>query len=154
MAKKAKQPTFDEVLTVLRSKGFDVTPKPPVAGAASSVQIEKHGCAATLIPGQETSVAFAAKPGVKIGGEIARVLDRGFQKFLKTSKLEIPATAEHLRSLHHFTEELKEVAGAISLYNESLGTVSDQYLYDRLVGRDLPSSARTPRPWEISDGSQ
>jgi hypothetical protein len=154
MAKKAKQPTFDEILTALRSKGFDVISMQPVAGATSQVQVEKYGCAAILVPAKETTVALLAKPGLKWKGEIAHILDRGFQKFLKTSKLEIPATAERLEAIHRFSEELKEVAGTVSLYNESLGTVSDQYLYDRVVGRDLPLSARAPRPWELSEGSK
>jgi len=59
----------------------------------------------------------------------------GYQKFFKTSKLEIPATADHLRSLHEFSEELKEAMGATSLYNEALGTTSDVYQYDRVKGR-------------------
>ncbi len=150
MAKKPKQPTFDEILTKLRSNGFDV----PSGQSASQVQVEKYGCSAILTPGKDTPVAYAAKPGVKVAGEISRILDRGFQKFLKTSKLEVTATAEHLRNLHRFTEELKEVAGAISLYNESLGTVSDRYLYDRVVGRDLPVAERQIRPWELTEGSK
>lgn len=151
MAKKTKQPTFDEVVTGLRSKGFDVVSVQGVAGAASAVQVEKHGCAAILVPGAaDVSVAYAVRPGVKLGGEISRIVDRGFQKFLKTNKLEIAATAEYLHSLHRFSEEIKEVAGQISLYNESLGSVSDRYLYDRVVGRDLPKAAREPRPWELS----
>ena len=71
-----------------------------------------------------------------LGGQIARLVDRGYQKFLKTAKLEIPATADHLRAIHEFTEELKEAAGATSLYNESLGTTSDRYIYDRVKGRE------------------
>ncbi len=70
-----------------------------------------------------------------LNGEIARLLDRGYQKFFKTVKLEIPATADHLRSLHEFSEELKEAMGATSLYNEALGTTSDVYQYDRVKGR-------------------
>lgn len=150
MAKKPKQPTFDEILTKLRSAGFDVSS----SQSASQVQVEKYGCAAILGPGSETPVAYVAKPGVKLAGEISRILDRGFQKFLKTSKLEVTATADHLRSLHRFSEELKEAAGAISLYNESLGTVSDRYMYDRVVGRDVPVTARQPRPWELTEGSK
>jgi hypothetical protein len=64
------------------------------------------------------------------------LVDRGYQKFFKTSKLEIPATADQLRSLHEFSEELKEAMGATSLYNESLGTTSDVYEYDRVKGRE------------------
>jgi len=64
------------------------------------------------------------------------VLDRGYQKFLKTSKLEIPVTADHLRAIHLFHEELTEAIGGTTLYNEALGSTSDRYLYDRLVGRN------------------
>jgi hypothetical protein len=64
------------------------------------------------------------------------VLDRGYQKFLKTSKLEIPASADHLRAIHEFTEELNEAIGATSLYNQALGTTSNVYHYDRVKGRD------------------
>jgi len=62
-----------------------------------------------------------ARPGWLLGGQISRLVDRGYQKFLATGKMEIPATAEHLRAIHEFSEELKEAAGATSLYNESLG---------------------------------
>ena len=71
-----------------------------------------------------------------LNGEIARVLDRGYQKFLKTSKLEIPASADHLRAIHEFTEELNEAIGATSLYNQALGTTSNVYHYDRVKGRE------------------
>jgi hypothetical protein len=77
-----------------------------------------------------------ARPGWLLGGQIARLLDRGYQKFLKTPAMEIPATAEHLRAIHEFDEELKQAAGATVLYNESLGTTSDRYLYDRIQGRE------------------
>ena len=77
-----------------------------------------------------------ARPGWLLGGQIARLVDKGYQKFLKTPKMEIPATADHLRAIHEFSEELKEAAGATSLYNESLGTTSDRYVYDRVKGRE------------------
>ncbi len=75
------------------------------------------------------------KGGWVLGGEIARLVDRGYQKFFKTSKLEIPATADHLRALHRFDDQLKEAVGAMVLYNEALGTTSDRYDYDRVKGR-------------------
>jgi hypothetical protein len=43
---------------------------------------------------------------------------------------------------------LKEALGLPSLYNESLGTVSEAYQYDRVVGRDKPETERPKRPWE------
>jgi hypothetical protein len=50
--------------------------------------------------------------------------------------MEIPATADHLRSLHEFSEELNEAIGATTLYNEALGTTSNVYNYDRVKGRE------------------
>ena len=62
-------------------------------------------------------------------------MDRGYQKFFKTSKLEVPATADALRALHRFEDQLREAVGAMVLYNEALGTTSDRYDYDRIKGR-------------------
>jgi hypothetical protein len=70
-----------------------------------------------------------------LNGEISRLLDRGYQKFLKTSKLEVPATADNLRAIHKFARELDEATGETELYNEALGTTSQVYLYDRVAGR-------------------
>ena len=83
-----------------------------------------------------------------IGSEISRLVDKGYQKFLKTTKTEVPATADHLQALHQFSEELREATGATSLYNQSLGTVSDRYTYDRVENRDLPEAQRPQRAWE------
>ena len=139
MAKAVKQKTFDEVLSTLGSDRFDVAPATEGANrAAGARRVSKYGCAAEIVPGpgKDAPVRIIGRPGWVLGGEIASLVDRGYQKFLKTSKLEIPATAEHLRSIHKFSDELKESMGGLVLYNESLGTVSDKYLYDRLKGRE------------------
>jgi hypothetical protein len=139
MAKTKEQPTFDEVLSTLGDEKFDVSPATEGSNrAAGAFRVSKNGCAAEIAPAKEkgASVRLLAKGGWVLGGEISRLLDRGYQKFLKTSKLEIPATAEHLRAIHGFNEELKEAVGAMSLYNESLGTTSDRYVYDRVKGRE------------------
>jgi hypothetical protein len=81
-------------------------------------------------------VVLLTKPGWLLGGEIARLVDRGYQKFVKTSRLEVPATADMLRALHKFEAELNEAAGVLTLYNEAMGTTSDSYLYDRVAGRE------------------
>ncbi|HEX4154875.1 MAG TPA: hypothetical protein VHY48_04610 [Acidobacteriaceae bacterium] len=139
MAKTVKQRTFDEVLSMLGSERFDVAPAAEGANrAAGARRVSKYGCAAEVAPGPDKGepVRILAKPGWVLGGEISRLVDRGYQKFLKTSRLEVPATAEHLRSIHKFSEELKEATGALVLYNEAMGTVSDTYVYDRLKGRE------------------
>jgi hypothetical protein len=55
---------------------------------------------------------------------------------LRTPTARVAATADALKSIHRFSEELREAIGEPSLYNESLGTVTNSYLYDRLKGRE------------------
>jgi len=159
MTKKTKAPTLEQIQDALRAHSFEVTPAPVVPGG---LWVAKYGCAAVLVqgtgataapgvsPGSDTVVAFRERPGAVVKGEIARLLDRGYQKFLKTSKYELPATAAQLQAIHQFTEELTQVTGGISLYNEALGTTSDLYQYDRLKGREAPQPAPA-QPW-TSDG--
>ena len=124
MAKTKKQPTYNEVLSTLGNERFDVSPASEGANrAAGARRVSKYGVAAEVAEGTEK-------------GAPVRLLDRGYQKFFKTSKLEIPATADHLRDIHRFTEELKEATGAQEMYNEALGTTSDTYMYDRVKGRE------------------
>jgi hypothetical protein len=139
MPKVKPQPTYDEVLSKLGNEKFDVSPATEGANRdAGARRISKYGVAAELAPSMEKGapVRLLAKPGILLNGEISRLLDRGYQKFFKTTKLEIPATAEHLRDIHRFTEEMKEATGAQEMYNEALGTTSDRYMYDRVKGRE------------------
>ena len=136
MAKKTQTRSFNDVLSLLGSQRFDVAPAHDGAKRTpGAVQVRKYGCAAEIAPAPVGGVEILARPGWLLNGEISRLLDRGYQKFLKTSKLEIPATADHLRALHEFSEEFREAAGAGVLYNEALGTTSDVYRYDRVAGR-------------------
>ncbi len=137
MAKKIQPRTFNDVLTLLGGQRFDVAPaRDGAKRAPNAVQVRKYGVAAEIAPAPDGSVEILARPGWLLNGEIARLLDRGYQKFIKTSKLEIPATADHLRAIHEFSEELIEAAGGTILYNEALGTTSNVYHYDRVKGRD------------------
>ena len=146
MLKKPRQRTWDEVLSELRRLQFDVQ---PVSGVANQERISKNGSAIVLEKADNAAgLRMVVRPGPVINGEIAQLVDRGFQKFFHTSKAEFPATADRLTSLHNFVEELKEVTGSVTLYNEALGTVSDAYLYDRVKGRDLPESQRPVPAWE------
>jgi hypothetical protein len=146
MLKKPQKRSWDEVLSELRRLHFDVQ---PVTGVADQMRISKNGAAIVLQKAENAAgLRMAVRPGPVIGGEIAQLVDRGFQKFFKTSKTELPATADRLKNLHNFVEELKEVTGSVTLYNEALGTVSDAYLYDRVKNRDLPESQRPTPAWE------
>ena len=136
MAKKIPKRSFNDVLSALGTQRFDV------AGAAEgatrkagAMRVSKHGCAAVIADGQDGPVMLLQKPGWVLNGEIARLVDKGYQKFLATAKLEIPATADKLRALHDFSNELDAITGETALYNDALGTTSDVYLYDRVHGR-------------------
>jgi hypothetical protein len=142
---KNKARTWEEALEWLRAHEFELLEP---QGTQGRVFLKKLNCSAALERTEEGGVRVFAKPGYLLGGEISRLIDRGYQKFLKTSKTEVPATADHLKAVHRFSEELKEALGAVSLYNESLGTVSDAYVYDRVRDRDLAAEARPARPWE------
>ena len=135
---------------MLRAHSFDVTPWAEVAGG---VLVSKHGAGAVLVVAADKSapVAYAVSPGVLVGGRVARLLDRGHQKFIQTPQFELPATASQLHAIHRFSEELKQLTGDIDLYNESLGTTSDVYLYDRLKGREAVHTA-PQSPWEQAEG--
>ena len=85
------------------------------------------------------------KAGILVGEEIGELVNRGYQMFIRTaSGVELPARAEQLKALHGFDEDLREALGLTSLYNVSLGTTTEEHLYDRVVGRD----AGEHRPWQ------
>lgn len=148
MARKQKKLSYEQILDALGAAGFERAPDAAVPGGTL---VSKHGIAAVLVagPSKDEPLAYAVHPGVLVKGEVARLLDRGYQKFLKSAQYELPATAEQLHAIHAFSEELKLVAGETNLYNEGLGTTSDLYRYDRLKGRE-DTQAAGKRPWELT----
>lgn len=143
MAKKERSTrTWDDAVTWLRGHGFDLLEP---QGTQGRVFIKKNNISAAIEKSDDGARIFAY-PGPLVNGEIAKLVNRGYQQFFKTTKTEVPATADRLKALHDFSEELKEAMGAPSLYNESLGTVSENYHYDRVKGRDDGSDKN--RPWD------
>ena len=147
MATKVEQRSYEEALNWLRDHGFDLIEAP---GTQGRVFLKKYCCSAAIQKNGDDNVKIFAYPGYLIGSEISKLINRGYQQFLKTAKTEVPATADHLKALQQFTEELKEGLGLPSLYNESLGTVSESYQYDRIEDRDKPKAERRKRPWEVA----
>ena len=147
MAKPVKTRSIEETVQWFRDHGFEVLEAP---GAGGRYFLKKYHVSAAIERTPDSTVKIFAYPGYLINGEISKLVDHGYQKVLKTSKGAYPATADHLKALHQFAEELKEGLGGISLYNESLGTVSESYMYDRVLDRDLPESERPKRPWQKS----
>jgi len=147
MTTKVEQRSYEEALNWLRDHGFDLLEAP---GTQGRVFLKKYCCSAAIQKNGDDNVKIFAYPGYLIGSEISKLINRGYQQFLKTAKTEVPATADHLKALQQFTEELKEGLGLPSLYNESLGTVSESYHYDRIEDRDKPKAERRKRPWEVA----
>jgi hypothetical protein len=145
MTAKVEPKTYEDAVGWLRDHGFDLIEAP---GAQTRVFLKKYGCSAAIQKTDDGGAKIFAYPGYLIGSEISRLVNRGYQQFFKTTKTEVPATADHLKALHEFSEELKEALALPSLYNESLGTVSESYQYDRIKDRDQPDVNRPKRPWE------
>ena len=147
MSTKVEQRSYEEALSWLRDHGFDLIEAPGMQGR---VFLKKYSVSAAIQKDGDDGVKIFAHPGYLIGSEISKLVNRGYQQFLKTAKTEVPATADHLKALQQFTEELKEGLGLPVLYNESLGTVSDSYHYDRLKDDDKAPVDRPKRPWEVA----
>ena len=147
MAKTIEARTYEEALAWLRENGFDLTDAP---GTTARVFLRKYNVSAAIQKTPDDGVKIFAYPGYLIGSEISKLVNRGYQQFLKTSKTEVPATADQLKALQSFSEELKMGLGLPSLYNESLGTVSESYHYDRIENRDKATIDRPKRPWEVA----
>jgi len=128
---RVANPSFQERLDGLQGAGFTLAP-----GGAGTVRASRGVCAVDL---KESAGALQVedRAGVEMGGEIAVLVDGGFQKFFRApSGKKKPALADELQALHAFEADLKERLGLESLYNEGLGTVSTLYQYDRLKDRD------------------
>jgi hypothetical protein len=135
--------TFEERLANL--KQFRLAVEQGAQGQGAGARVTRDGTGAVIedLGGGQVKVG---KAGILVGGEIANLVSRGYQMFLRTpSGKEIPALADQLKKLHAFDEDLREGLGLTSLYNLSLGTTSDDHLYDRVEDRDAPHQ---PRPWE------
>lgn len=140
---RIKKLTFDDHIAAARSAGFRTE---SVGGGRT--RIERDGVAAIAQPGAEDVPNFPVRAGVVMGQEIGTLTDGGFQKFFTTpSGKRKPALAEELKAIQNFQEDLREALGLTSLYNEAMGTVSNLYLYDRVVGRDAGTA---DKPWEVN----
>jgi hypothetical protein len=129
--KHLKDPTFAERLENLRSAGFTLAPM------VGGVMRASRGRCAVDLKDDNGAVVIVGRTGLAQGSEIGVLVDGGFQKFFETpSGGKKPALADDLTALHEFEEDLKQGLGQESYYNQSLGTVSTFYRYDRVKDRD------------------
>jgi hypothetical protein len=138
-----KKADFQDYLAKAKAAGFTVE-----AMGNSQAKISRKNVAAIVqdVPGGPPKIAESA--GIVVGNEIARLVDGGFQKFIMTpSGKKRAALADDLREIHSFQEDLREALCLPGTYNQSLGTVSNQYIYDRVEERDL---GEANEPWKIA----
>jgi hypothetical protein len=137
---KAQVSTFEDRIGNLKQYGFQ-----SVVQASGVARVKRDGCAAMVesLGGGKVKIG---KAGVLVGEEIGELVNLGYQMIVRTpSGVELPALSTHLKMLHAFDEDLREGLGLTSLYNLSLGTTTDEHLYDRVVDRDKGAAHR---PWE------
>jgi hypothetical protein len=137
---RPKTPSFSERVESLRRAGFGTESLPD-----GRVKITKNGIGA-IIGDEGKNQPAIEKAGVLVGSEIATLLNTGYQMFLETpSGKRIPATAEQLKALHEFEDDVKAALDLVNLYNTSLGTTTPKHMYDRVYKRD---TGHQPKPWE------
>jgi hypothetical protein len=135
--------SFSERINLLKQAGFETETLPD-----GRVRIEKHGVAAVVGDEGKNQPAIE-RAGVLIGGQIAILVAGGYQEFLELPDgRRFPATAEQLKQLHEFEEDVKAALGLTDLYNTALGTTSTKHEYDRVYKRDI---GQQPKPWERKD---
>jgi hypothetical protein len=114
----------------LRAAGFDCA---VIAQNPERVRALKGQVAVVFERTPQGELRLAQAPGYVFRGEIGRLWDAGYQKFWLLGPVtprqdsgqaddpfnepRRPATAEHLRALHDFSEELKHILGLPSFYN-------------------------------------
>jgi hypothetical protein len=137
---RPKIPSFAERVELLRQAGF------ATEGLRDGrVKITKNGIGA-VIGDEGKNEPEIDRAGVLVGSEIATLLTAGYQMFLETpSGKRIPATAEELKALHEFEDDLKAALDLVNLYNTSLGTTTPKHMYDRVYKRE---TGHQPKPWE------
>src|ERR1700761_351390 len=137
---RLKIPTFSERVALLKNAGFltdNLTD--------GRVKITKKGVGA-IVGDEGKNQPRMERAGILVGSEIATLLNGGYQMFLETtSGRRFPATADPLKALHEFEEDVRAALGMVDLYNTSLGTTSPKHMYDRVFQRD---AGRQPKPWE------
>lgn len=137
---KLKNPTIADRIEALKKAGF------LVANTADGVARVVRADYAVDLKDVGGTLLREGRAGILTGSEIASLVDGGYQKFFRTpTGVQRPALAQQLKDLHDFEEDVKETLGQESLYNESLGTVSTFYLYDRVANRDAGVPKRV---WE------
>src|SRR2546429_8174009 len=91
MADKVEQRTYEDAVNWLRDHGFDLIEAP---GTQNRVFFKKYNVSAAIQKDGGEGVKIFAYPGYLVGSEISKLVNKGYQQVLKTSKTEIARSEE------------------------------------------------------------
>lgn len=114
------------------SAGFEVAES---GQAPLLLEVKKNNCTRRLSTNGAGVWVPAGPPCFLVRGLACELEDRGYQKFWHHDGQRFPIRLGELKVLQSFDQEVRELLGLTSLYNESLGTTSARSAYDRLNGR-------------------
>lgn len=97
--------------------------------------VKKHNCLRYLKRNSQGAWVPSGPPYFIVRGLNCELEDRGYQKFWYANEKRFPIRVADLNTFHRFDEEVREIMGLKSLYNESLGSTCARTVYDRLSGR-------------------
>ncbi len=123
---------ISETRKKFKDAGFEIFES---AEGAKFLGVKKHNCGLLLEHTSSGEVKPVGEAGYWTKQGLAKLEDRGYQKFWWIEGKRLPALAEHLEALHTFEAEVRSLVGMGSLYHEALGTRSTRSVYDRLQGR-------------------
>ncbi|MDE3165643.1 MAG: hypothetical protein KGN36_07550, partial [Acidobacteriota bacterium] len=90
---RPRVPAFQERLDALKSAGFTVAPQ------SGGARVSRGECAVDLTEASGGGYRIDERAGILSGGEIASLVDGGFQKFFRTpSGTRRPAIADQLKA--------------------------------------------------------
>jgi hypothetical protein len=130
---KSQQTSARDARKQFAGAGFEI-----VEGSgqqAGRVGVKKYNCLQYLRRNPDGVWVTSGPPYFIVRGINCELEDRGYQKFWYSDGRRFPIRASDLKTLHCFDEEVREILGLKSLYNESLGSTCARTVYDRLSGR-------------------
>lgn len=129
---KGEETAGSDIRKRFAEAGFEIA---EISTASGSMSVRKYNCARDLERKADGSWSFLGPPHFIVRGLNCELEDGGYQKFWLHAGMRFPIRKRDLEALHRFDEEVREVLGLRSLYNESLGSTCARTVYDRLDGR-------------------
>jgi hypothetical protein len=129
---KTPEASSQEMRGKFEAAGFEVT---ETGGTPDTLEVKRHNCARLLTRNGAGAWVPAGPPCFLVRGLACELEDRGYQKFWYHAGKRFPIRVGELKALQQFDQEVREILGLTSLYNESLGSTCARTVYDRLDGR-------------------